>query len=199
MKSIFKELLHLQLPLILASGSPRRKSLLQSMGLEFEVIVSDFDEDAIEFTNPVDYCEKLARSKAESVLNLTEYPTIIIAADTIVYLEDKVLNKPRTELEALEMLTQLSGNTHSVFTAVAVANTANDTILVKHKETKVTFRNLRQIEIESYIATGSPMDKAGAYGIQDDFGATFVSSIEGDFYNVVGLPLELLYSMLGEI
>jgi septum formation protein len=141
--------------------------------------------------------ETLSKEKAQVIANL--HPdTIIIAADTIVWLENEVLSKPKSYDEAFKMLRKLSNNTHEVFTGITVLHKNATKIISKVSRTEVTFRYLTDEEIDAYIKTGSPFDKAGAYGIQDDFGAVFVSNIKGCYYNIVGLPLSLLYDILKE-
>ena len=194
-----QDLLYLNKRIVLASKSPRRKKLLKQIGLKFEVIVSDYVEE----NHPLDiepqvYARELALHKAQSVAAKLEEPAIVIGADTIVVINGKILNKPRNESEAYTMLKTLSGHTHTVYTGVAVIDSETGKTNSNVKSTKVTFRELSDEEISAYIATGSPLDKAGAYGIQDDFGAVFISHIEGCYYNIVGLPLEMLYEMLKE-
>lgn len=121
---------------------------------------------------------------------------IIITADTIVFLDNKILGKPKDEKDAHRMLRKLSGKTHQVFSAYCIHNTSNGKTITEFVKTDVTFRKLTDREIKDYIRTGSPMDKAGAYGIQDDFGAVFVDHINGCYYNVVGLPLSKFYHAL---
>lgn len=192
--------LKIDLPIVLASVSPRRKKLLEQIGLEFTVIPSEFEEKTHPLDlPPKDYAEQLAYYKAKDIADKSDEKRIIIAADTIVVLDGKILNKPENEQDAYDMLSFLSGNTHTVITGIAILNTKMGTNIITSQSTKVTFRDLEPEEIKSYISTGSPMDKAGAYGIQDDFGAVFISHIEGCYYNIVGLPLELLYSKLKEI
>ncbi len=139
--------------------------------------------------------KRLAREKLSKARKQVENG-IIISADTIVVLETEILGKPRNESEAKKMLKKLSGKTHTVYTGFAVHNSINDKTITDYEKTLVTFRKLGGKEIENYVKTGSPMDKAGAYGIQDDFGAVFVKKINGDYYNVVGLPIAGLYMNL---
>jgi septum formation protein len=198
-------LLKLSSPLVLASNSPRRKKLLQDLGFEFEIIPSNIEENIPNNKhNPIKYASELALQKVEDVANkikkdYTIKDYIIIGADTIVVLEEKILNKPKDENDAFFMLKFLSGKTHVVYTGLALLNTRNNKKIIRTQKTEVTFRELDDEEISAYVATGSPMDKAGAYGIQDDFGAVFVKNISGCYYNIVGLPLEMLYEMLKEI
>lgn len=139
--------------------------------------------------------EALACQKAESVSG-DDPEALTLGADTVVILGDEVLGKPEAVGHAVSMLRRLSGATHTVYTGLALLHPASGRSVTDHSATLVTFDELSDDEIARYVATGSPMDKAGAYGIQDDYGALFVSRIEGDYYNVVGLPLHLLYRML---
>lgn len=196
---------------ILGSNSPRRKELLKMIGLEFEVIVSDVDEDIPHTKNYSQYVNFLSEAKAKSVMQHCSQKfdkLIILAADTIVVNNENILNKPSNFDEAFGMLSALSNNTHRVFTGFTIIiSNCNDKNNDKHnfkiindfEVTEVTFRKLSNIEITDYINTGSPMDKAGAYGIQEDLGAVFVSKINGCYYNVVGLPLQKIYVKLAEI
>lgn len=185
--------------IILASGSPRRHYLLNMIGLQHEVVPSIVDETYATDLEPWQVTEFLAESKAIDVYH-QHSNAVIIAADTIVILDDIILNKPSNESEAYAMLRSLSSKTHTVITGVAIVYKDEFTSHKKSKvfnvSTKVTFADLNDDEINAYIATGSPMDKAGAYGIQDDMGCLFITKIEGDYYNVVGLPLQMLYHHL---
>lgn len=190
------KLLNINIPIVLASKSPRRSHLLNSLGFRFNIVNKEIDEN-IDLTLPPDiYCQKLAFQKASAAAAEINYEAIVIGSDTIVVLDGKILNKPETEQQAFDFLSSLSGKTHKVFTAISLVNSKSKEFLTDFKTTSVTFRDLDELEINAYIESGSPMDKAGAYGIQDDFGAVFVSHIEGCYYNIVGLPLELLYSSL---
>lgn len=179
--------------IILASGSPRRHALLTSIGLSHHVIPSSVDE----VFNPALSAEQsaisLAEQKAQDVAKNESFD-LIIAADTIVVLNENLLAKPGTRQEATDMLNLLSGKTHSVITGVSLVTPFKSTSF--SVKTNVTFEALTHSEIEAYVDTGSPMDKAGGYGIQDDLGSLFVKHIDGDYYNVVGLPLQRLYSEL---
>jgi septum formation protein len=180
--------------LILASQSPRRKHLLESIGLDFEIIPAHIDESS-DSDVPEVIVKHLAYEKAYEIEKRIDYPAIIISADTIVVLEDEILNKPKDSDDAFIMLKKLSNRTHRVLTGITIIDKSdNDSkYIIDFEETKVTFRELSDSEIFDYIKSGSPMDKAGAYGIQDDFGSVFVKRIEGCFYNVVGLPIQMLY------
>jgi len=175
--------------IILASASPRRRELLAQIGLKFEVITSDTDE-SFENSMPVeDIVKKLAFEKAHAVAKqVSDDNSIIIGADTVVYYDGIILGKPQDEAHARDMLTMLSGNTHQVLTGFAVIRLCDNKVVAHYEKTNVTFRLLSENEIDNYIKTKEPFDKAGGYGIQG-LGATFVSGINGDYNNVVGLPL----------
>lgn len=176
--------------LILASKSPRRKELLSLITTDFTVRAADVDETLPEGISPEDAVLYLSKIKAQAVFNGTD---MVIGADTIVVLDGKILGKPRNDEEAFSMLRELSGREHSVFTGVSVLNlNAN---IYFHRETKVKFCPLSDEEIWDYIKTGECSDKAGAYGIQG-YGSRFVESINGDYFNVVGLPVSALYHAL---
>lgn len=184
--------------IILASGSPRRKNLLQQINLPFEVKVSSVDETFDPNLPASEVAQELALRKARDIAQQCTN-ALIIGADTIVVLEDKILGKPVDNREARKMLQRLSGNIHHVLTGVALCkvspqNITDTTTFVE--QTKVVFGDLNSDEIETYIANGSPLDKAGSYGIQEDFGAVFVKRIEGDYYNVVGFPLHSFYNTM---
>ena len=181
--------------LVLASASPRRKLLMEKLGFEFEVIPSNIDESVVNGSEPELYVKKLAELKAFSIAE-SQNNSLVIGSDTIVVIDGEILNKPNDKEHASYLLNKLSGRTHTVHTGICIVDSDNNRSVADVQCTKVTFRNISQFEIDAYIETGSPLDKAGAYGIQDDFGAVFVSNIEGCYYNIVGLPLELLYSML---
>jgi septum formation protein len=172
--------------IILASGSPRRKQLLQLINIPFEVVVSNADEKAD--GDPDEIVQELASRKARAVLStLAENEDhIVIAADTLVYINGKVLGKPRDEKDAIEMLKQLSGKLHMVYTGVSIIR--GDYEHVFADRTRVYFRTLPDEEIIAYVKTGEPLDKAGAYGVQER-GSVLVERIDGDFYTVVGLPV----------
>jgi septum formation protein len=175
----------MSIKVILASGSPRRRQLLDLVGIEHEVSPSNIDEKMRPRETPRRYAERLAREKASAVA--TRNPdTLTIAADTIVVVNRKVLEKPLDDDDARRMLSMLSGREHTVITAVAVARGRKLRSAIE--EVKVKFRRLRDDEIDAYIATGEPMDKAGAYGIQG-YGATIVECVDGDYFAVMGLPL----------
>jgi septum formation protein len=179
---------------ILASQSPRRRDLLTLVGIPHEVRPADVDESVHPDEAPVPHCERLARAKAETVAALD--PTAVtIGSDTIVVIDGDIMGKPRDRAQAIEMLTRLSGRTHTVFTAVAV--TFAGRTLSGVESVSVTFRPMDAERIAAYVDTGEPMDKAGAYGIQG-FGATNVERIDGDYFAVMGLPLGRMVTLLHE-
>lgn len=180
--------------IILASKSPRRLELLRMLGLNVETASPDIDESAVEADSPSHLAEKLAKKKAEKVYrDLHPEGCPVVAADTLVEIGGKILGKPRSVAEAGEMLRMLSGKLHYVHTGLAVIYSGTFASAVE--TATVHFRELSDDEIESYIMSGEPMDKAGAYGIQGRAGA-FVDRIEGDFFSIVGLPLCRLVTLL---
>lgn len=182
--------------LILASASPRRRELLQQMGItEFAVIPAKGEEVKDSSLTPAELVESLAYQKAAEVAANAPSDSIVIGADTIVVLKDTVLGKPANQGEAFQMLKALSDRKHTVYTGVAVIQ--GERVRVSHEATQVCFRALTDEEIHAYIATGEPMDKAGSYGIQGR-GSLLVSGIEGDYFNVVGLPVCRLGGILAE-
>ncbi len=173
--------------IILASNSPRRRELLGQMGIEgFRVLSPDVDESVADGLSPAQIVEELSLRKARAVADKAGPDSLIIAADTVVALDGAVLGKPRDERDAFAMLSALSGREHHVYTGVTVLRGTRT--VTEHEETAVAFRALEPNEIRGYIATGEPMDKAGAYGIQGR-GALLVAGIRGDYCNVVGLPV----------
>jgi len=180
---------------VLASSSPRRRQLLDLIGIAHEVRPANIDETMRAREAPRRHAERLAREKATKVA--TRDPDLItIGADTVVVINRTVLGKPRDEAEAIDMLSQLSGREHTVITAVAVAR--GKKLRSAIEEVQVRFRRLHDDEIKAYVATGEPMDKAGAYGIQG-YGATIVDCIEGDYFAVMGLPLARLTSLMRDL
>ena len=174
--------------------------LVRLLGIpNVEILSSNVDESTDEALAPDEIVLELALRKSRFIakqLTTRERTGVVLGADTLVYLNDRVLNKPTDPADAKRMLRELSGNTHQVFTGVALIDLTTGVEESWVVTTAVTFRALDEAEIESYVASGSPLDKAGAYGIQEDFGAVFVSHIEGDYYNVVGLPISSLYVRL---
>lgn len=178
---------------ILASASPRRIELLKQFHMPFEVIPSEIVEPIGENETPIQIVMGLSLEKALDI-SMSNADALVIASDTVVYYE-RILGKPKSREEAKIMLKSLSGNTHEVFTGVALVHGASNKKVVEYARTEVTFNDLSDDEIEIYLNTGEAYDKAGAYGIQG-FGALLVSEIKGDFFNVMGLPLSKLNSML---
>ena len=185
----------MRVKVVLASGSPRRRQLLELIGIPHEVRPSNIDETMRPREAPRRHAERLAREKA-SVVATREPDVVTIAADTIVVVNREVLGKPRDFEDARRMLEMLSGREHTVITAVAVARGRKLRSAIE--EVKVKFRRLRDDEIDAYIATGEPMDKAGAYGIQG-FGATIVECVNGDYFAVMGLPLARVVMLLRDL
>ena len=178
--------------IILASGSPRRQELLQRIGItDFEVRVPDADESYPETLTPAQIVEHISRQKSMALESAED--EIVITADTMVFLDDQRLGKPTDEADALTMLTSLQGRHHTVCTGVTVRQ--GDNLLTRSAATHVYFRKASREELLAYIRGGEPMDKAGAYGVQGQ-GALLVERIDGDFFNVMGLPVLLLSQML---
>lgn len=187
------------LKFILASASDRRKELLSRIISDFEVKISDFDEGTVEVGKDIEkYVKTLAEGKAKSVaLNCTN-DSIIIGADTIVVIDDNILGKPKDKDDAYRMLKLLSNNVHRVYSGVTVINNEKQVMKSECLYTEVYFSELSDEEIWRYIDTGECLDKAGAYGIQG-YGGVFVEKINGCYYNVVGLPLNLLNKMIKNV
>lgn len=183
----------------MASASPRRKELLGELIKGFEIIPAKGDENTDGFSTPAELVQGLARQKAEEVATAyggnTKY---VLGSDTVVALDGRVLGKPRTEAEAKEMLRALSGRTHEVYTGVCISypDGKERRVLTDVCRTEVVFEKLSEAFIDGYVKTGSPMDKAGAYGIQD---GGLVKEIKGSYSNVVGLPLELVKAMMDKL
>jgi septum formation protein len=180
-------------PIVLASRSPRRAALLKQIGLEFSIIPAAVDEPA-GLGGPGTVAERLALAKARAVADSLERG-LVIGADTVVTLDGDILGKPADSDDARMMLIRLSGRSHLVVTGVAVVDAGTGRSIVEHEESRVWFRTLDSDEIDAYVASGEPADKAGAYGIQG-LGAVMVEKIEGCYFNVVGLPLRRLAGIL---
>lgn len=180
--------------IVLASGSPRRRELLSQIGLDYEVVTSDADENIKEM-EPEDYVRELASAKAQSVLEgyMDNNDIIVIGADTIVYHKGSILTKPKDEEDAFRILKSLSGEVHQVYTGVNLCSLHKNVSF--YEKTDVWVYDMTDEQIREYISTGEPMDKAGAYGIQGRF-AAYIKGIEGDYNNVVGLPVAKLYHEL---
>lgn len=186
------------LPIYLASKSPRRRKLLKQINIDFKSIAVDLEESIIPGEKPSISVKRLSKEKLEIARQKINHG-IIITADTIVVLNKKVIGKPKDKNEAKRFLKRLSGKVHTVYTGFSIYNSVNNMLLTDYEKTFVEFRKLTTKEIDDYIKSGSPMDKAGAYGIQDDFGAVFIKKINGCYYNVVGLPLPRVYQTLMKI
>jgi septum formation protein len=180
-------------PVILASSSPRRRELLTLIGLHHEVRPADVDETLRPGEIPWAYAERLARAKAEAS---AVQGSVSIGSDTIVVIDGDVLGKPKNEADAIAMLRRLSGRSHTVMTAIAIAY--DGAVTSEVVDVGVSFRTLRDDEISDYIRTGEPMDKAGAYGIQG-FGATIVDGVDGDYFAVMGLPVNRMVRLLESV
>jgi len=187
-----------RLQIYLASKSPRRRKLLKQLGIKFKSFSVNSTEDSLDGEHPVECVKRIAVEKMD-LANQRVNNSIIITADTIVVLNGKVIGKPSNKKDALKILSLLSGKVHTVYTGFCVFNQTTKKLLLDYEKTEVEFRKLTKDEIVDYVDGGSPMDKAGAYGIQDDFGAVFVKRINGCYYNVVGLPLTKLYNALRKV
>lgn len=183
--------------LILASASPRRKDLLKSINLDFDIIPSNIEEDIKEKPFSYSLIENLALEKAQDVVKKIKEKAIIIGSDTVVVINNKILGKPKDKIDAKNMLKELSGQAHEVISAIAIIDTDTQKKLCSSVKSKVIFRDVSEKEIENYINTGEPMDKAGSYGIQGQ-ASVFVKSIEGCYNNIVGISTYKLAEMLKE-
>ena len=181
-------------PIVLASSSPRRQQLLEMLRIPFRVIPPDVDEHVLPGEEPGHYVTRLSRAKAVAVVRRAP-GDVILAADTTVVLEGAIFEKPTSPAHALEMLSRLQGQTHEVMTAVAVARDGD--VEQALDVSRVTFRPADRATLEAYVATGEPMDKAGAYAIQG-LGAPLIERVEGDFFGVMGLPLRLALDLLAK-
>lgn len=185
--------------LVLASGSPRRQELIRLLGLPVEVVPSNVDEDTPKNWTPRQIVEGLSRRKAffvsEQLAGQASADSIVVGSDTIVVLDNEVMGKPRDAEDANRMLRLLSGRTHEVYTGITCVRVSDGETASAYRVTRVRMRKLSKEQISRYVSTGEPMDKAGSYGIQE-IGALLVDSIEGCYFNVVGLPVSLLSEML---
>ncbi len=182
--------------LILASASPRRSEILKAVGWAFEKHVADIDETELPDEQPADYVQRLAKEKAETVAaNYTD--ALVLGADTTVVIENQIIGKPKDFDDARRMLQMLSGNWHEVLTGVALVKVVDGTLKTKVdlQTTSVKFAEMTDVEIEFLIEKGEPLDKAGAYAVQAQ-AALFIKRIEGDYWNVVGLPINLVYELM---
>ena len=186
---------HLREKLILASGSPRRRELLTAAGWEFEAITAGIDESVFAGEDPATYVQRLAKSKAEAVAVKLDHG-LVLGADTTVVVENQILGQPVDDDDAKRMLQLLNGKWHEVLTGVAVVRVGGD-IRVDYETTRVRFAEMSESEIDWYIASGEPVGKAGAYGIQGK-AALFIEEIEGDYFNIMGLPIRLVYELAAD-
>ncbi len=187
---------HLREKLTLASGSPRRKELLTAVGWEFEAIVAGIDESVRSGEEPATYVQRLARSKAEAVAAKLDHG-LVLGADTTVVVDDQILGQPVDDADAKRMLHLLNGKWHEVLTGVALVRVGGES-RVEYETTRVRFAQMSEREIDWYIATGEARGKAGAYGIQGAAGL-FIEEIRGDYFNIVGLPIRLVYELASQV
>jgi septum formation protein len=200
MMIFYREVIRMEsVKLILASTSPRRRELIQTLGFPVEIVQNDVDETIEEELSPEEVVQQLAERKMKAALERIQQPAgIVVAGDTIVVHEGQILGKPCDEEDAFKMLSQLQGTVHTVYSGLACGNIKTGEQIIKHSSTKVKMKALTENQIKHYIDTGEPMDKAGAYAIQG-IGATIVEKIEGDYFTVVGLSLTTLADMLGQL
>ncbi len=184
--------------LILASGSIRRAEILDQVGIDYRIIPSNFDESTVIIADPIEYVKTLAFKKAESVARYNKNFDLILGADTSVVINGHILGKPHNKEKSREFLKMLSNRAHKVYTGVSLIRTWDNKTITRHQVTSVHMDSLSEDDIEFYISTKEPFDKAGGYGIQG-IGARFVKEIHGDYFNVVGLPINLLIDMLKEM
>ncbi|OGC78268.1 MAG: septum formation protein Maf [candidate division Zixibacteria bacterium RBG_16_40_9] len=184
--------------LILASNSPRRAEILNLAKVPFQIKTPDYREEVLNSEKPEILVQKNSLKKAESI-SAEIQSGIILGADTVVVLEQEILGKPKDEEEAFLMLKKLNGKWHQVYTGVALLNKNNSRQITGYEVTKVKFNSLTESQIQEYIATGDPLDKAGAYGIQESAAGGLVEKIEGNFDNVMGLPLHTVKKLLSQI
>jgi septum formation protein len=183
-----------KIPLILASASPRRAEILQQVGWPFEVVVSNIDESILNSETASSYVERLAMEKARAISKGRLFG-LTLGADTVVTIDDSLLGKPSDIEDAKQMLKRLSGRWHEVLTGVALVRAEDGETVVAHERTRVRFAQMSDSEIDWYVSTGEPMDKAGSYAVQGQ-AAIFIEKIEGDYWNVVGLPIQLVYRLI---
>lgn len=187
---------HLREKLILASGSPRRRELLTAVGWDFEAITAGIDESVKPGEDPATYVQRLAKGKAEAVAAKLEHG-LVLGADTTVVIDDYILGQPEDDADAKRMLSLLNGKWHEVLTGVALVRVGGES-RVEYETTCVRFAEMSEREIEWYVATGEAHGKAGAYGIQGAAGL-FIEEIEGDYFNIVGLPIRLVFELAGQV
>ena len=179
--------------LILASSSPRRKEILTAVNWPFEAVAANIDETRLDSEEALTYVKRLAETKARAVA--ARFASgLVLGADTVVLAENEILGQPREPNEARRMLKLLSGKWHEVLTGVFLMRAPNGQAVIDHEITRVRFAELSAAELDWYVATGEPLDKAGAYAIQGQAGL-FIEEIEGDYFNIVGLPIRLVYEL----
>ena len=184
--------------LILASQSPRRAEILTTVGWEFEAIAANIDETRFPTEDALTYVTRLAQTKAETVAKQTALGGLVLGADTVVVIDEEILGQPQDDADARRMLSLLSGKWHQVVTGVALVRKGDGSqIMVDHQTTRVLFAEFSREHIDWYISTGEPRGKAGAYAIQGK-GALLIKEIQGDYFNVVGLPIRLVYELIGK-
>ena len=192
---LFEDLLKKKL--VLASRSPRRAEILNAVGWPFEMVAANIDESRFESEAAVPYVRRLAQTKAETVAkNLTS--GLVLGADTVVLVDEEILGQPSDTKDARRMLRLLSGRWHEVLTAVALVRAGQGQVMADHEKTRVRFAEMSVEEIDWYVATGEPMDKAGAYAVQGS-AALFIEEIQGDYFNIVGLPVRLVHKLVRKI
>ena len=182
--------------IVLASKSPRRAEILRAVGWPFEAIAANIDETLRQSEDPVGYVTRLAQAKAKTVAKKMCDSRVVLGADTVVVIEGQILGQPCDDPDAQRMLKLLSGQWHEVVTGVALVSALDPTkVLIDHETTRVRFCEMSDDEIDWYVSTGEPNDKAGAYAIQGN-GAIFIEEIQGDYFNIVGLPVRLVYELM---
>ena len=185
--------------LVLASKSPRRGEILRAVGWEFEAVAANIDETRMESEDAVNYVKRLAQTKAETVVRKSSNNVLVLGADTVVVIDGEILGQPRDDHDARRMLKLLSGKGHEVLTGIALMRAGQTSqALIDHQTTRVHFVEMSSDEIDWYVSTREPNGKAGAYAIQGR-GALFIGEIQGDYFNVVGLPLRLVYELTQKI
>lgn len=183
--------------LVLASRSPRRAEILTAVGWPFEMVASNIDETRFKSESAVSYVTRLAQAKAEAVARIVT-SGLVVGADTVVVVEDQILGQPSDAGDAGRMLKLLSGRWHEVLTGVALMHAGKNSLVFEYEKTRVRFTEMSDAEIDWYVGTGEPMDKAGAYAVQGR-AALFIEEIQGDYFNIVGLPMRLLYKLMRQI
>lgn len=184
--------------IILASKSPRRKAILEMLGLEFECQDSKFNESLIKHNDPKTLVQLLSKEKAQSIVQKTNEPSLIIGCDTIVVMNNIIMGKPNSKEEAFQTLLTLSGKKHIVFSGITIIDTEINRKYITYEQTDVFMRSYNHAEINAYLKTNEYVDKAGAYGIQG-MGSLLVKKINGNFYNVMGFPIVSFYTALNEL